>query len=58
MTKRGEYYYGKVLELDGCHSTGNTIDKLHENIKEAMQGWFDTKLENGYDIPKPVSVED
>ena len=58
MEEDGGYYYGKVLELDGCQSTGDTIEELYENIKEAMQGWLETKLENGYDIPKPVSVND
>lgn len=48
------YYYGKVLELDGCQSTGNTIEVLYKNIKEAMQGWIETKLENGYNIPTPL----
>lgn len=50
----GSYYYGKVLELDGCQSTGDTIDELYENLKEAMEGWIETKLENGFDVPVPM----
>ncbi|MCC8014389.1 MAG: toxin-antitoxin system HicB family antitoxin [Eubacterium sp.] len=54
----GSYYYGKVLELDGCQSTGDTIDELYENLQEAMLGWIETKLENGFDVPKPVTADD
>lgn len=54
----GEYYYAKVLELDGCQSTGETFEEAYENLKEAMKGWIETKLENNFDIPLPVGYED
>lgn len=53
----GHYYYGKILELDGCQSTGDTIDELYENLKEAMQGWIETKIENGFDVPMPITSD-
>lgn len=53
----GEYYYAKILELDGCQSTGETFEEAYENLKEAMQGWIETKIESGYDIPLPVGYE-
>lgn len=53
----GEYYYSKVLELDGCQSTGETFEEAYENLKEAMEGWIETKLEAGFDIPLPVGYE-
>lgn len=54
----GEYFYARVLELDGCQSTGNTIKEAYENLKNAMEGWIETKLESGFDIPLPVGYED
>lgn len=54
----GSYYYGKVLELDGCQSTGDTIEELYDNLQEAMLGWIETKLDNGFDVPKPVTADD
>ncbi|MBU2561417.1 MAG: type II toxin-antitoxin system HicB family antitoxin [Nanoarchaeota archaeon] len=30
-------YVGKVLELKGCVSQGDTIEELMENIKEAVE---------------------
>lgn len=49
----GHYFYGKILELDGCQSTGDTLDELYVNLNEAMEGWLEVKLENGISIPEP-----
>ena len=54
----GEYYYARVLEFDGCQSTGETFEEAFENLKEAMEGWIETKIENGFDIPLPVGYDD
>lgn len=32
----GEYYYARVLELDGCQSTGDTFEEAYNNLREAM----------------------
>lgn len=54
----GSYFYARVLELDGCQSTGETFEEAFENLKEAMKGWIETKLENGFDVPLPVGYDD
>jgi len=36
----GHYFYGRVLELDGCQSTGDTLEELYEGLNEAMEGYF------------------
>lgn len=33
----GEYYYSRVMELDGCRSDGDTFDEAYRNITEAMK---------------------
>lgn len=53
----GTYFYSKVLELDGCQSTGDTFEEAYENLKYAMIGWIETKLENGFEIPVPIKQE-
>ncbi|MDD2980869.1 MAG: toxin-antitoxin system HicB family antitoxin [Hespellia sp.] len=53
----GHYFYGKVLELDGCQSTGDTITELYQNLNEAMEGYLEVKLLNGMPIPKPISTD-
>ena len=37
----GHYFYGKILELDGCQSTGDTLEELYENLNEAMEGYLE-----------------
>lgn len=50
----GHYFYGRILELDGCQSTGNTIEELYDNLIEAMEGYMEIKLERNLPIPEPV----
>lgn len=54
----GSYFYARVLELDGCQSTGETFDEAYMNLREAMEGWIETKLEGGYEVPVPKDCED
>ena len=54
----GTYFYARVLELDGCQSTGETFEEAYENLREAMKGWIETKLEGGFDVPLPVGYDD
>ena len=54
----GHYFYGRILELDGCQSTGDTIDELYESLNEAMEGYIEVKLENNIPIPMPERTED
>ena len=49
----GHYYFGKILELDGCHSTGDTLEELNENLDEALEGYLEVKLEHHLPIPLP-----
>ena len=52
----GEYYFATVQELDGCMSDGATIEEAYINIREAMEGWIETKLEAGFNIPIPFDT--
>lgn len=50
----GTYFYAHIVELDGCQSTGETYEEAYENLKEAMEGWIETKLENKFEVPLPA----
>ncbi len=54
----GHYFYGKILELDGCQSTSDTLDGLYESLNEAMEGYLEAKLENNLPIPIPETEND
>ena len=49
----GHYFYGRILELDGCQSTSDTLEELYESLNEAMEGYIETKIENNLSIPIP-----
>ena len=50
----GSYYFATVREFDGCMSHGDTYPETFENIREAMEGWIETRLENGFMVPQPI----
>ena len=54
----GKYFHARVLELDGCQTTGETFEEAYESLKEAMEGWIEAKLEGGFEVPLPVGHED
>lgn len=57
QNESGTYFYASVLELDGCQSTGDTFNEAFDNLMEAMEGWIEIKLENGFSIPEPIKDE-
>jgi len=50
----GSYYHASVQEFEGCQSTADSFNEAYTNIYEAMEGWIETKLENGFEVPKPI----
>ena len=50
----GSYYFATVQEFDGCMSHGDTYEEAFENIREAMEGWIETKLGGGFPVPAPI----
>ncbi|GAB6155476.1 type II toxin-antitoxin system HicB family antitoxin [Desulfosporosinus burensis] len=53
----GSYFYASVLEFDGCQSTGDTFQEAYGNLMEAMEGWIETKLANGFPVPAPLDSD-
>ena len=48
------YYSMKVLELEGCMTTGDTVEEAAEDIKDAMQEWLELNIKQGKAIPLPL----
>ena len=51
-------YIGKVLELDGCMTDGETVEELMENVNEAIKVWIETAQDYNMEIPEPKSFID
>lgn len=43
-------------DLLGCVSTGQTIEEVKENMKEAIQFHLEGMKEEGYEIPRPTTT--
>jgi antitoxin HicB len=50
-------WVGRVVEFPGCLTQTNTFEELGPMIKDAMRGWIEVGLEDGYPIPEPFVDE-
>lgn len=48
-------YAAKIIELPGCISQGQTLEEVTANIEDAKICWLEAALEEGIDIPEPLS---
>ena len=55
--ENGHYFHGRILELDGCQTTADTLNELYGELTEIMESYLEVKLENNLPIPIPQSVE-
>ncbi len=47
-------YCAFVPDLPGCVSTGDTLDEVRRNIREAIEFHLEGMLEDGDPIPEPT----
>lgn len=50
------YYYGKIAELDGCHTTADSVEELIKELDEVKKDYIEVKLEYGDPIPEPNDI--
>ena len=46
-------YYAVVPSLPGCVTQGDTIEATKANLKEAVTGWIESRIDMGWEVPKP-----
>jgi predicted RNase H-like HicB family nuclease len=49
-----DFYFIRVLELPGCLTYANSLEKLSPKIEDAIRDWIEVALEYGEDIPEPL----
>ena len=47
-------YWAKVAELSGCYTSGETLEEVEENVKDAIAAYLDSIREAGEPEPAPV----
>ena len=57
IKKDGKFYHGFVPLLPGCHTSGKTIEETKENLREAIEGWIETRVANNLSVPKEDGLE-
>jgi len=55
-TEPGSNWSAYVPDLPGCVSTGQTLDEVKLNIREAIEGHVQVMREFGDPIPEPSTV--
>ena len=48
-------YWAKVAELPGCYTSGETIDEIRENVKDAIAAYLEALEFAGEPMPPPVA---
>lgn len=54
-----QHAYGVVFpDCPGCYSAGDTLDEALNNASEALAGWMESMVEEGYPIKSPSSFDE
>ena len=56
LEKTNTNYSAYVPDLPGCIATGLTIEETESEIKAAIAFHIEGLIEDGLEIPKPVSI--
>jgi len=56
IEKPGRNYSAYVPDLPGCIATGDTMEEVERETREAIRFHIDGLLEDGLAVPAPVSV--
>lgn len=54
----GNYFAARVLEFDGCISTGETKEEAHNTVYEVLEGFIEDMIEDGEKVPEPINDGD
>jgi predicted RNase H-like HicB family nuclease len=49
-------YWAEIPGMPGCITEGDTLDELHANLREAVQGWLLAQLPSG-SVAKPADLK-
>jgi predicted RNase H-like HicB family nuclease len=49
-------YVGRVVELPGCESHGDTADEARENLSEALRLYLASLIADDIEPPEPIAM--
>ncbi len=51
-------YFGRIKELEGCMTEGDTLEEVLELLEDAKKAWLEIALEDSIEIPLPESMRE
>ncbi len=48
-------YWAKVAELPGCYTSGETLEEIEENVKDAISAYLESMRESGEPLPEEAA---
>jgi predicted RNase H-like HicB family nuclease len=51
-------YWAEVSELPGCYASGDTLDELEKDTKDAIEQHISALVEQGKPVPAGITLED
>lgn len=51
-------YLGSITELEQNMTCGNTPEETMSNLREALESYIKTSLDNNFEIPEPIQLKD
>jgi predicted RNase H-like HicB family nuclease len=55
---REEGFMAEAPELEGCMTAGESEEEALALLRDAMAGWFESRLAHGQSIPEPTMAAD
>jgi predicted RNase H-like HicB family nuclease len=56
IEKAGDNYSAYVPDLPGCVATGDTVEAVEINIREAIRFHLDGLNDDGLPVPQPTAI--
>ena len=50
-------YWAKVAELPGCYTSGETLEEIEENVKDAIAAYLESLEESGDQLPEEAAYK-
>jgi predicted RNase H-like HicB family nuclease len=56
IERAGANWFGHVPDLPGCLATGDTVEEVKSNLREAIRAHIEALREIGEPVPEPSKI--
>ena len=51
-------FWTEVVELPGCYGSGETLEELRTDVRDAIELYLDVLKDHGWPLPEPKVIEE